>query len=336
MFTKDTRTETFLTQMGVEFTYTNRVIFKELSPGWNANNLGRPVPLREEAIVEYASLMESGSPAPATILHRVNGVYNVLDGVQRLSAAELQGFTELSAYIVTCDSENLLAAIRVLANARLQGHPEPPEWTRKHAVEILVIQRGLSTDEVAKMGGWSPASVSRTARILRHGFAIRCIGGPNLPDNLVDTISQHVSEDKLKVAAQPIATFFDTIKRAQLSHDDAEPFIAEFFTPLRPADSAHDIYVNRLQEFVAEPEIQTRLLGRRGPKLTRDMALRKSLKSAVTILEEIAEHGDELLYADEFFKLTKSINEKLRSISGRHPKPQTANTPADRWADAQN
>lgn len=135
MFTKDSRTENFLTQMGVEFRYTNAIKFSDLSKDWGERNLARPVPKRDEAIIEYASLMDSGSAAPAPILHKGPNGHEILDGVQRIAAAELAGYTNLAAYVVECDSLNVITAIRVLANARLQGRPEPPEWTRRRAVE---------------------------------------------------------------------------------------------------------------------------------------------------------------------------------------------------------
>src|SRR6056300_750436 len=154
MFMKDSRTENFLTQMGVSFSYSNNISFGDLERDWQEKNMARPTPIREDAVIEYASLMESGSAAPAPILFQGKGVLEVLDGVQRLSAASLSGSTRVSAYIVECDSIDVVTAIRVLANARLQGRQEQPEWTRRRAVEVLVINRGMSVDEVARMGGW--------------------------------------------------------------------------------------------------------------------------------------------------------------------------------------
>jgi hypothetical protein len=85
MFTTDSRTETFLTQMGVSYQYTNTVSFGSLRRGWENRNIARPTPQREQAIWEYALLMEQGSPAPAVILHETDKGLDVLDGVQRLS-----------------------------------------------------------------------------------------------------------------------------------------------------------------------------------------------------------------------------------------------------------
>lgn len=333
MFCKDSRTENFLTQMGVEFRYTNSVSFSELVPQWDSHNLARPVPRRDDAILEYASLMESGSAAPAPILHDCGSGYDVLDGVQRLAAAKLSGAASISAYIVTCDSDDVLASIRVLANARLQGRPEPPEWTRRRAVEILVLQRSMSPAEVARMGGWKKADIEYIARVLDWGFQIRCIGGPNLPDTVVDYVASRTTQDELKKAAAPIAEFFNAVKASQLSASDAEQFIDTFFLPV--ARNAHETYGERLKEFLSDPEIETRIHGRRSSGMSRDINLRRVLKSAITILESIEAEGSQLRNVDEFFKLTKQINERLHGISKAHQKPATARVPADLYRKEQ-
>lgn len=49
MFTTDSRTETFLTQMGVVHEYTNNVTYQALKPGWENRNIARPTPQRTKA-----------------------------------------------------------------------------------------------------------------------------------------------------------------------------------------------------------------------------------------------------------------------------------------------
>lgn len=333
MFAKDSRTENFLTSMGVEFKYTNSATFADLAKGWSETNIARPVAKREEAILEYATLMESGSAAPAPILHASLSGYDVLDGVQRLAAADLAGYTKLSAYVVTCDSEDVLAAIRVLANARLQGRPEPPEWTRRRAVEILVVQRGLSAAEVAKMGGWKVADVEKTARALDWGFKIRCIGGPQeLSDAMIETIASRTTQEELNREPALVAEFLNTIKQAQFSAADAEPFVEDFFKPITKASKSHETYKDRLESFKQDPEVVTRTLGRKGTILRRDVNLRRILKAASTVLDEIAESGDQLVFVDEFFQLLNSLEEKLHGIAKHHQKPAQPRVPADMWS----
>lgn len=331
MFTKDTRTETFLTQMGVEFTYTNSVSVDELADGWDHVNLSRPTPLREDAIVEYATLMENGSPAPAPILHRTSVGYSVLDGVQRVSAAILRGSTRLAAYAVTCDSDDILSAIRVLANARLQGCPEPPEWTRRRAVEVLVVQRGLSVEEVAHMGGWRSSDVQAIAHALEWGLAIQAIGGPALPDTMIQVVAKHVSKREISDAPEPTAEFLRIVKAAKFSASDAEPYVRDFFSPVVKARKRYEVLLSRLNDFKHDPEVQIRIHGRRGFGIPADVNLRRAMKTVVTVLEEIEQSGESLLYVDEFFKLLKDIDKKLHSLAKSHPKAEAVAVPADKW-----
>lgn len=333
MFTKDSRTENFLTQMGVAFKYTNAVTIADLSPDWGERNLARPVPKRDEAVMEYATLMESGSAAPAPILALTDRGFDVLDGVQRIAAAELADFTKLSAYIVECDSEDVLTAIRVLANARLQGRPEPPEWTRRRAVEVLVVQKGLSSAEVAKMGGWRLADVEKTARALDWGFKIRCIGGPQeLPDALIETIARYTSQEEITKEPALIGEFFNLLQQGKFSASDAEPFVEEFFQAIPKTTKAHAIYCDRLNAFKQDPEVMTRTLGRRGGRMRQDINLRRILKSAATVLDELAASDEAIPYVDEFFRLLNVIEDKLHNVAKKHKKPVTSRTPADRWA----
>lgn len=333
MFTKDSRTENFLTQMGVEFKYTNSVSFSDLAKDWSETNLGRPIPKRDEAILEYATLMENGSAAPAPILHGTEHGHDVLDGVQRLAAAELSGQTKLSAYLVTCDSLDVLAAIRVLSNARLQGRPEPPEWTRRRAVEILVVQRGLTASEVARMGGWKTSEVEKTARALDWGNKIQAIGGPDdLSDAMIEVIAKRIAPEELAIAPGPIAEFLSTVKNAKLSAMDADEFIDAFFKPIAKTSKAHETYSSRLEKVRQDPEIVTRLLGRRGTGMRTDVNLRRLLKAASGVLEEISVASEPIPYIDEFFRLINGLKDQLHRLAKKHEKPTTAPTPADMWS----
>ena len=319
MFAKDTRTETFLTQMGVDFQYTNKVTIDDLVENWREINLSRPVPMREEAVIEYSALMEGGSPAPAPILYQTDDGYAILDGVQRIAAAELAGISRLAAYAVTCDSEDLRAAINVLANARLQGRAEAPEWTRRRAVEVLVIKRRMSVDEVARMGGWPKAAIRALEVTLGWGKTIKDIGGPALPDTLVEVVSRYVTKSALRSAAVPSAEFLKTIKAAKFSATDAEPYIEDFFRASAKNRKHFKVLTDRLELFKAEPEVQTRILGRQSSALSHDVHLRRALKTVITVLDDIKKSGDKLLYMAEYYKLSELIDRKLHKLPVTKP-----------------
>jgi hypothetical protein len=334
MFTTDNRTEAFLKFLGVKFNYTNNLTMEALHGGWDVVNAGRPQARRENAINEYAALMESGSPAPAVIVRRLpDGKISVLDGVQRLAAAIKSGFTRFSAYVVDTDSEDMIESIRSLANVRLQGHTEKPEWQVRNAVQRLVIDRGMSAKEVARLGGWKPANIERLETVLRCGFQIRCIGGPQqLPDGIVFRISEVASDDELRIAAKPVAAFLNAVNKGRFSTEDALPYIDRFFAHVAKRSEAVAVYGERLQEFLEEPEVETRLHGRASPGMAADVNLRRAMKTCIGILDRIAEDGGTLRYVDEFFRLNKQIDARLRKHAPHCAKPDTPRTPADKWA----
>lgn len=327
-FIQDTRSETFLINIGVRWRYGDDLKFSGLPRGWRDINHGRPVSLRDDAVLEYASLMEANSPAPAVIVRETSDDIVVLDGLQRLAAAEAAGFTRYSAYIVTTDSDDLAEAIRVTANARLQGHAESPEWTKRNAVQRLIIERGMSPEDVSAIGGWRAADLRRLAEILDWGFQIRCIGGPQtMSDSIVLHVAASTTKDELRRATKPIAAFLNAIDKGRFSASDAEPYVEEFFRrATKPS-----VYSERLKEFLESEEVETRLHGRANTGMSTGVKLRRSLRTAVGILDFAAEGGEKLLYVDEFLKLTKQIQDRLRTMAPHCKAAETHRVPADKW-----
>ena len=334
MFTTDSRTENFLTAMGVKYEYVNGLMLPgDFAPGWDTDNIGRPVAVREDAVIEYATLMEAGSAAPAPILCRTDQGLRVLDGVQRLSAAELQQETRVSAYVVDTDSEDSLAMIRVLANARMQGRAEPAEWTRRRAVEVLVCQRGMSAAEVAKMGGWKPADVKRISEAIQLQNRISIVGGPELPDAMLAELMPHIEgRSTLEQATEPVIGFIQTLKRSRIAVADAVPYIEAFFSPVLGKANPYTTYSDRLEEIHDDPEIKSRLTGRQSTELPKDVVLLRTLKTAETVLDTIITHGERVANVDEFFRIMDRISRQLKSIAPNR-KPQTARVPSDMWSD---
>lgn len=333
MFTTDSRTENFLTSLGVKFEYRNGLrLPDDFAVGWDTENIGRPVAVREDAVLEYASLMDGGSAAPAPILCATPKGFRVLDGVQRLSAAVLQETTRISAYVVVTESEDALACIRVLANARMQGRAEPAEWTRRRAVEVLVVDKGMSPAEVAKMGGWKPADIKRIAESIELQRRITCVGGPELPDAMLAELRPHVqTRNVLEQATHPVVGFLQTLKQSRMSASDAAPYIAEFFGSLPKSANPHKVYTERLEALHEDPEMKARITGRQSVELARDVVLLKTLKAADTVLDQIVTHGDRVHNIDEFFRLADRILKSLKSIAPNQ-QPQTARVPADMWS----
>ena len=329
MFTQDNRTESFLNQVGVKYCFMDDIKISILPDGWDNTNHGRPVSLREDAVIEYGTLMESGSPAPAVIIREDSkGTLTVLDGIQRLAAARISGFTRFSAYVVSTDSEDTAEAIRVIANARLQGHAESSEWTKRNAVQRLMLDRNMSAKDVATMGGWKASDLERLAKVLDWGFQIRCIGGPQkLSDGIVQQIANATTQEELRKGSIHIAEFLNTLLKAQFSSDDAGPYIEDFFLPASKVSA----YKNRLKEFIETPEVETRLHGRTSSGMSVGVKLRRYLKSVIGVLDTAIQNGEDLQYVDEFFKLAKQIDQRLRKLAPHCKSGKETQVSGDKW-----
>lgn len=334
MFTPDTRTETFLTMMGVKWKYSNDLRWKDLKPHWETFNLARPVAVRDKAVEQYAELYKAGSQPPAPILLRTTDWIDVLDGVQRLVMAQLCDATSFSGYCVDCDSPKVVLSIRLLANTRLQGHAEKPEWSRRQAVEKLVVDAGLSEKEVAAMGGWRVSDVATIANNIRWSRQIAKIGGPdNLSDTMLSEVIEAAKGCDLSKASKPISKFLHLLQSSRMSSEDAQPYIESFFAPVTKESKAYDKYTERLASIEDAPEIQARIKGRRGVQLSSDVNLRRALRTCASILDDIISSGEELVYLDEFFGLVTQLHEKLHQMSSRHQKAKKVRVPADMYQE---
>ena len=332
MFTIDSRTENYLNQMGVKWKYTNAIRFHDLITGWDTKNLARPVVVREDAVEEYAALTMSGSIAPAPILAVTQSGLDVVDGIQRLTAAQLCNETSISAYVVECDSKELLATLHVMSNARLQGRAEPMEWTRRRAVEVLVCCHSMSCEEVAKIGGWRVQDIESIAKSIEYRKAVESIGGPsNLPDSILSVVAKNTDKQNLLLSGTIGAEFFEVLKRSGFSAEDAEPHIEQFFEPLSKVANCRKIYSERLSAFLSDPDVEVRVKGRKGFIMPPDIKLRRAMKVVIGIIEEIKKSGCDLVGADEFFKLTQQIRDGIHELSSKHKKSVAVRVQADRY-----
>lgn len=332
MFTSDTRTENYLNQMGVKWKYTNAIKFGDLSAGWDTKNMARPVAVREDAVEEYATLTMNGSMAPAPILAVTELGLDVVDGIQRLTASQLCNETSISAYVIECDSKELLATLHVMSNARLQGRAEPMEWTRRRAVEVLVCGYNMSHEEVARIGGWRVQDIESIAKSIEYRRVVEAIGGPsNLPDSILSIVAKNSDTQNVLLSGAIGAEFFENLKRGGFSAEDAEPHIEQFFQPMAKIANSRKVYTERLSDFLQDPDVDVRLKGRKGFVLPPDIKLRRGMRVVIGIIEDIKKSGCDLVGADEFFKLTQQIRDGVHELSSKHKKRATVRVEGDRY-----
>lgn len=318
MFVKDTRSENLLTSFGVSWAYSNDVVIDDLVRDWDRMNSGRKVPVNDEAVTEYAFRMEEGEQAPAVILLTTPSGYRVLDGIQRLTALILMGATRFSAYTVETDSETVAECIRVLANRKLSGYREDPQWEMRQAIMVLVDGRGCSVDEVARWLGVKKERIEKEKRFLDWSFAIRRIGGPQqMKRGVVEVVAEHARLHDFEVARKPIAEFLADIQRGKFTNGDSAPHIEAFFDgiPRKGKSTAFKAYAQRLEAFRKDPEVKTRLEGRSVNRHSPETRIRQSLKAALTVVKQVVKDGGEIHYVEEFYQLCNQIHKELEHLN---------------------
>lgn len=317
MFARDNRVERWLEHMGVTFKWVDDNPYSELEKTWEQQNLGRSEAKKEEAILEYATRMEAGSAAPGPIIQSTGRGLTVLDGVQRLCAWQLNGGTRFPAYVVETDSLLTSMKIRVLANHLLAGHPEPTEWSRKRAIQMLVIEGGMSMEEVARLGGWTLKSVQDDKKHMDYNAAIIHVGGPlDLAKGVVMVIAEHCKMDDFRIAGDVLADFTRDLKEGRFTNGESAPFIKSFFkVPRKDRGAIHDAFAENLADFREHPEVQARLQGRRNSRMAPDVRLRKQFRSCITVLDELLDNGVVVPWVQEYKQLWEEVDEKLKMLA---------------------
>jgi hypothetical protein len=323
--------------MGPEWEW-KRVKASDLVPNWQTNP-ARPKAMRDDAIEHYASQMENGSPPPGPILRKVmvdgEPKYDVADGVQRITAlVDYLKVNEFYAYVYETDSENLAATIRMIANVVLQGYPEPVQWTKRQAIQTLVIERGMSLEELAHHSGWKKPDLETLRTVLTWSFALRCAGAPagaapseGLGDGIVLAIARNAKMEDLKLAPKPIAAFCHDLKNGKFTNgsgiNSAIPYVVDFFSGIDRKKSAkprHKQFDRKHQDFRRNKEVATRLEGRRTSRRSAEGQLRHVIKTCVTVTSELASSGAAVPYMEEFFQLWNQVDRNLKSLAKNKPK----------------
>lgn len=319
MFTKDSRKENFLTGLGADWKYSNKKTFADLIPNWMNVNFGRSKNRVEEAILIYAErYQQNRSLAPAPILRPTKIGCEVLDGLQTLGAAELLGITEFSAYIVTTDSERLARTIRVLANELTQSsYGEPPQWTKRQAIDLLVNKEGMSLEELSRLTGWKISDLREEKTCVDTLWAVHCIGGPQeLPKGVLLNIAEHSQLADFEKAGKPIGEFCHDLKRGRFSNGESKPYVENFFSVNRKAKDLHQEFTKNLDKFRRDEEVKTKLSGKR-PTTPRDpgVELRGILRSALTVTEKLLQKKVRLVYCEEYHGLLNQIKGNVQLLS---------------------
>jgi ParB-like chromosome segregation protein Spo0J len=317
MFVKDDRAANLLTAFGVQWKYSNDVNIDDLYPDWEKDNAGRRLATNDEAVLEYAARMENKENAPAVILRKTSRDYEVLDGIQRIKAAVLNKATRISAYVVTTDSDALADQVRVLANRKLSGYREDPQWELRQAIQILIGKHGMSVEETSRLLGMKKERVEEEKTFLDWSFEIRRIGGPHdMKKGVVHQVAEHAKLHDLHSASKPIAEFLHDLNKAKFTNGESEPVIKEFFGDIvrKGKNSTFEQYTEKLERFRDDPEVKTRLEGRPRDKRSPEILLRQAMKNCLTVAKKVAKAKSDITYVDEYYQLWNQVHRELKRM----------------------
>jgi hypothetical protein len=326
MFTEDTRTENFLRYIGVKYEYQDTMEVADLHDKWKTNNLGRGEAIDNDAVLEYGMLMEKGSPAPAVIVMRQREGIVVLDGVQRLSAAELSGSTKFSAYLVsprTGVSKQHL--IRIAANARINGQHTPDKnWIMATAVEVLYFDDDCSVEEISRAVGRSVKAVHEE---IRHQKTVQKMESVGYVGTLSSRkkkwfsaeVGKYADESDWQLAPGPIKHMLDTFEQCKFRNGDASNLLEAFFDVKRSQKKdRHAQFTQKVADLKSAPEVRQKLKSD-NKRSHLDKAL-PAMRALGTILQRALD-ADEIVhdgeYADELAGALRVIYSTVKSIVPR-------------------
>lgn len=317
-FGEDNRVENWLRLHGVQFEYREGMSLDELCPGWDLVNHGRPdgKPKEEDTIEAYAHCMEGGAIFPAPIIAKRQDGFEVLDGCQRLSSSNLLGQKKFNAYIVKSGQASVRASIRICANSSMNGSKPPAEWTLSKIVDVLFEQHRFSPRDCAV---WSGLPQERIEAEIGSREA-----GRWLMANGVDTTIKPANQKGFQAAfwaatcpevrdqaPKEIRKIINALQHMKANNAEADGYLQGLLDvkPKKGVDIRTQL-TSKLQEFVARPEIRSRIDD--GPRSQHPIDnANRALAGTVTAFRACAKDG---LHADA--KQASRMLEMLVAMQG--------------------
>lgn len=329
-FTEDTRAESFLTSRAVKKRYEEALSFDKLPKDFSKHNRGRPESQQkvERAVADYASRMLSGSKAPAVILwQKDDGTVEVLDGCQRLLAAQSINAATFAAYVVRCQ-ENTAQMIRVFANTALNGAAQvDPEWTLETMISEFIINGDETVESVAEFMNLKKSTVlakhnvllakKKIHDVLQQNGGLQEIKLRQLNDGLCQQVLNEAAE-VLELAPKGMAELIRMgICRYELSNGDFGKFLREVIPKkLGRAGKSPEVQLrSKIREISEDPIWKCREKGKRSRNETT--AVVKELKDLETAAKKMREakaswHSDSLSLVMDMHERIIEIGKILR------------------------
>lgn len=325
MFTQDTRAEKWLSNRGIQFRYQCGIKYAELCPDWFATNLGRPDDQArvQDLILSYAESQANGSIFPAPLIVKTAAGYEVLDGCQRLSAADVNGATEFNGYILDASiPSDTRMAVRVCANNILNGKRESEAFTVARVVDTMYEQQKKSAKECADWSGITLAAVEAEIGSRKGLRMLKDLGldlsKPANQKGFQKVFAQTFTKEQIDDAGKEIVKAVHAMQRAKFNNGEAES-ILERYQHIKPKHgvSPRTQLKSVTQAWTEEPDYARRLAGGSARSQHPIDNVIRSLRAALTTMKENRDLHADKDQAECIVELLKDIKHLGKRIVPR-------------------
>lgn len=297
-FVIDTQIENWLRSRGVPYKYVEGIRMSDLVPGWATINQGRPdgASKDDDLVLKYAEAMDRGKAMfPAVVVAKAADGLEVLDGIQRLCAAELNGLSVFNAYLINSDNPATRASIRVCANSVLNGTSPSQDWTISRIVDILYEHHKLAPMDCSLWSGQPLRKIeaeiaSREGAVWMEHNGIDVSLKPANQRGFRAAFAQILKPVERERIKRPLVKIVQAIQGLRANNDEAVGLLEECLP--KKINKSLDL-CEQVETLFAEvmdrPEVKARMMGKR--KLHPMENVCRALAGAVTTMREAQEDG---------------------------------------------
>lgn len=309
-FAKSEHVERWLTSVRANWKYRDTIQISKLIPGWADKNPCRVGKAIIDESLNYAERMTGGEQAPPAIVVKDAEGYELLDGRQRVFAAQMNGESVFAAYELISPTPQLRALIGLGANAALNGVRPTQSWLVDQAIRYK-RDFDCTVQEAARIAGISAATMETHLNTIIVRDALLSHG-----------IEPQLSNGTL-AALKPFLNQPGVLKQTYqaLENTDATVSMAEKLAADMKSNPGEGHRIKVLDGWLNRPEIMDRLSRKRGRRMSDKQALFQSIRGLKTVLKDrFDDIAPEMKPGDkqELAKLADYVTHKCRQLCGEH------------------
>lgn len=258
---RDNRAETWLNQMGVQWSYAESIPLASINEGASRNNQGRLSDrLHPDVVSLYAESMKNGAQFPAILVAETKAQGRVIvSGNHRVAAAQEIGRSDFDAYLITCDDIAVLETITRAANS-WEGFGVAKDERITQAKYLLRKYKNLTRVEVARLFGLPASTLNDAIVVDEVREKLACAGIK------VEQLSpRHIRQIASLRNTNIMSAFAEMVIDHHLKSHELQPFLSD----VRSADTEPEALRRVSLIDVALPKAGRKVIGKRKSNLFR-------------------------------------------------------------------